>query len=80
MNCRDGRVLTIADLEQIAVANGITAGQITSLHATHHNRNLVRSYLIQWTASARLAMFWRGELDLDTSPSVLGILWSGQGE
>lgn len=72
MNCRDGRVLTIADLEQIAGANGTSAEQIASLHATHHNRNLVRSYLLQWTASARLAMFWRGELDLDTSEAMLG--------
>lgn len=72
MNCRNGRVLTIADLEQIALAHGISAERIADLHATQHNRNLVRSYLIQWTASARLAMMWAGELTLDTSERVLG--------
>jgi hypothetical protein len=72
VNCRDGHVLTVADLEEIALAGGISAERISDLHAAHHNRNLIRSYLLQWTTEARLAMFWRGELDLDTSEAMLG--------
>jgi hypothetical protein len=72
VNTRAGRLLTTDELVDIALANGLTVEDIDN-RATHcHNTNLFRSYLLDRTASARLALMWRGELTLDTSQAVYG--------
>ena len=60
----DGTPLTVADLRNIADANGLGA-KADALGALH-NTGLIRSGLMALTRDARFAMFMAGALVLDT--------------
>lgn len=62
----DGRPLSDDDLMAIAETNGAERAKLAEMQAHLHNGALFRTHLKTITQEARLAMFWRSELDLRT--------------
>ena len=58
----DGTLLTIAQLEDIALKAGISEHDLESAHTVNEKAALWHSWLLEHTAELRLAMLWAGEL------------------
>ena len=65
-----GRPLSDDDLLAIADADGRDMTKLADLRAHMHHPAMFRSHLLSLTGPARLAMFWRRELDLAPPPRL----------
>lgn len=66
----DGTELTDEQLLEWALKGGASEADLRSKMSSMHNEALSRSMLISASAQARFSAFCRGELNLDTRPSV----------